>query len=165
MPKGPELPTRNEVAKILRYDPETGFFYRLNRKKGLRAGSLRSDGYRRLRVCGREIAEHRLAWLMHYGEWPKGWLDHIDGDPKNNRIVNLRLATPTLNAVNRRLNTNSTSGFRGVTWHAQCKRWQAQLGGKFRAYLGLFDCPAEAAAVVAAEIDRHYGADAWRAGR
>lgn len=37
-----------------------------------------------------KILAHRLSWLLYYGDWPEGDIDHIDGNPKNNKIENLR---------------------------------------------------------------------------
>jgi len=33
---------------------------------------------------------HRLAWFLYYGKFPNETVDHIDGDPSNNRIANLQ---------------------------------------------------------------------------
>lgn len=73
--------------------------------------------------------------------------DHIDGDPLNNRRENLRPATSSGNARNRRkgairLGVLCTSRYKGVTYHKGVRRWQAQICGR---YLGLFDCEEDAA--------------------
>lgn len=80
-------------------------------------------------------------------------VDHIDGDGLNNRRRNLRLATRSLNAQNRRVQ-EGTSLYRGVYWERRSKRWRAkaQLNGKFYS-LGLFRSEEQAAAA----------ASAWRA--
>lgn len=56
----------------------------------------------------------RVAWAMSKGEWPKGELDHIDGDPFNNKIENLRDVDHTTNGRNQRTPSNNTSGVCGV---------------------------------------------------
>jgi hypothetical protein len=68
------------------------------------------------------------------------YVDHIDSNGLNNKRQNLRYATPQQNSFNRRNAINNTSGFKGVCWNKDCKKWQAgiRINGK-RTYLGLFD--------------------------
>ena len=72
--------------------------------------------------------------------WPR--VDHRDGNGLNNCRYNLREATPAQNSKNRRLNKNSTSGFKGVGWDKRINRWYAriQVDGK-KERLGWFDGP------------------------
>lgn len=75
----------------------------------------------------------------------KDFVDHADNNPLNNRRVNLRLATVSQNAQNRKKPTNGTSEYKGVTWHKRCAKWQAAIkkDGK-NYYLGLYADPYEA---------------------
>ncbi len=108
---------------------------------GDRAGSQGKNGYRVIYVDGRPFKEHRLVWLLHYGTVPPV-LDHIDGDPSNNRVENLRVATPSENCRNSR--PKRRTGFRGVGQHSG--KWRARIetdeGSK---YLGHFLTAEEAA--------------------
>ena len=64
-------------------------------------------------------------------------VDHIDGDPLNNRRANLRLATHRENMHNSKKPAHNTSGFKGVCWNARVGKWLAYI--KFqgqRKYLG-----------------------------
>jgi HNH endonuclease/AP2 domain len=72
-------------------------------------------------------------------------VDHRDGDGLNNRRSNLRLATSSQNKCNQKRRKDNTSGFRGVVWDKQAKRWYAyiKLHGK-RKLLGRFHSPEEA---------------------
>ncbi len=65
--------------------------------------------------------------------------DHIDGNKLNNQISNLRVSNKQQNGANRGLNKNNTSGFKGVGWHKQAKKWRAHIdvSGKHRS-LGLY---------------------------
>lgn len=45
---------------------------------------------------------HRVVWALHYGKFPDGVIDHIDGDPSNNRLDNLRSVDQSENNINRR---------------------------------------------------------------
>jgi hypothetical protein len=72
---------------------------------------------------------HRLAWLHVHGCWPREGLhiDHVDHDGFNNRLNNLREATRSQNYFNQRTSGRNTSGYRGVSWHPQAKRWRAAV--------------------------------------
>lgn len=107
-------------------------------------------------VSGRQYKLHRLAWLMSYGDWPCGQIDHMDGNPLNNALTNLRLATNQQNQFNRGVGRANASGFKGVCWDKPKNRWRAQLcyNGK-SVFLGHHDTP-EAAASAYAEGAKRY---------
>lgn len=95
-----------QAAKELNYNPETGVFtwrttnpYR-SRFNGKVAGSPIPNGHIFIMFRGRNIYAHRLAWFIVHGEVPAGNIDHINRDPADNRIANLRLATFSQNSVN-----------------------------------------------------------------
>jgi len=76
-------------------------------------------------------------------------VDHINGDRKDNRRSNLRFVTCSENLQNRTaLSSNNTSGYRGVRWSSQAKKWSAQatVAGKFF-HLGFFVSRYDAAIV------------------
>lgn len=77
---------------------------------------------------------------------PDGPLDHINGDKLDNRIANLRRASPAQNSANTRGHPGSKSGLKGAHWHARRGRWTSQIrsGGK-RHHLGVFDNKEDAA--------------------
>lgn len=86
---------------------------------------------------------HRIIWVLMFGEIPSGMcIDHVDGDPFNNKASNLRLATCAQNAMNRGPQKNNTSGYKGVMFFKRDKKWHAQItvGGK-KKHLGYFDTP------------------------
>ncbi|WP_078410266.1 HNH endonuclease [Priestia abyssalis] len=76
-------------------------------------------------------------------------VDHYDLDPLNNTDENLREVTKAQNLQNRSLQSNNTSGYRGVCFHKKLKKWQANLriNGKYT-YLGVYETKEEAAEVV-----------------
>ena len=120
-----------ELRKDLRYDPETGDLIRLVTRDCVKAGDLagcRDDrGYRIVAIKGRTYWAHRVAWALHYGAWPTHQIDHRDLDKGNNRIANLREATPSQNHGNMAIYKSNTSGRKGVTWCKQRKKWHARI--------------------------------------
>lgn len=136
------------ARSIFDYDPATGVIVWKVRTGpraivGQRVGRVREkDGYRQVMHMGKMILEHRLAWLLHYGEWPENELDHRDGQRANNAIDNLRPATRTennRNALKRRRDLP-----KGVTL-ADGRYKAAIVANRKRTVLGFFDTPDEAA--------------------
>jgi hypothetical protein len=122
------------IRQRLSYEPETGEFTWLCNLKGsaarvgARAGCKRSDGYCSVVIDGRRIYSHRLAWMFEVGEIPDGMeIDHIDHNPSNNRISNLRLVTKTGNRKNRSRDSRNKSGVNGVHWAPHANAWSAQI--------------------------------------
>ncbi len=83
-------------------------------------------------------------------------VDHINGDPLDNRRDNLRITTRAQNGQNRRLNRNNTSGHRGVNFDTRAGRWRASatVAGRYH-HIGHFDTQNEAA-VAAREFRQEY---------
>ena len=72
----------------------------------------------------------RMTVLMHriINETPDGLeVDHIDSNGLNNQKNNLRNCTHAQNLRNQKKNKNNTSGFKGVFWKKDKKKWQASL--------------------------------------
>jgi hypothetical protein len=115
------------------------------RKIGQTFCSVTEKGYLRGSVNGKSYKAHRLIFLYHHGYMPLQ-IDHIDGNPANNKIENLREATSAQNNQNRKV-TNS-SGIKGVVWHKQSKKWVASICVNRRSvHLGSFLSIEEAALV------------------
>ena len=113
-------------------------------KVGQRAGSVLLDGYRQVRVNGKQYREHHLVWLLHNGRMPSGELDHINCVRDDNRIENLRECTREQNMQNRRFPMRGNRlGFLGVTRHYNKFRAVITCGGK-KTHLGLFPTAEEA---------------------
>ena len=103
-------------------------------------------GQSKSNLKNKKYLEHRLIWLYHYGEWPKEYIDHINGIRDDNRIENLREGTDQQNSFNRKSREGSTSKYKGVSWDKQNKKWRAQYSYKGKVYyLGRYECEEEAA--------------------
>ncbi len=140
-----------DVRAELRYDSDTGVFYRVHSGKGYHAGSVaghkRPTGYVRISVLSKLYYAHRLAWLYMTGEWPANEVDHINGDPSDNRWCNLRAATARENRGNTRAPKNNTTGVKGVHYYKNRGKWTAYVARNRRTKcLGYFDTIEEAAA-------------------
>lgn len=103
-------------------------------------GYMKDYGYMRVRCRGGQYYVHRIIWEMHNGHIPKGMeVDHINHVRTDNRIENLRLVSRLENCKNRKLNSNNTSGFNGVSWSKSDGKWLAYIYiNKKRIRLGLF---------------------------
>jgi hypothetical protein len=156
--------TAQQVRELFDYNSETGVLTRRTRVKGSnglgkQAGWTDDEGYWRVCVNGRNYLVHRLAWLYVYGAMPPKLVDHINGDPSDNRISNLRLADHALNNQNnRRAKSTKKSGtLIGVKWSQN--RWVARISvdGK-QQHIGRFQTEQEAhAAYVEAKRRLHPG--------
>jgi hypothetical protein len=78
-------------------------------------------------IMRRVYLAHRVAWAMHYGEWPEGVIDHINGDGLDNRISNLRSVGAAENGKNAKLSKNNRSGVPGVSITRE-GNWKARIG-------------------------------------
>lgn len=102
---------------------------------------VRDDGYVHGAINEKKYLKHRIVWFMHYGEWPNGGLDHINGDKTDNRIANLREATPSQNQYNR----PSLGKLRGAHYRKSDGMWQSSIRVENkRIYLGIFACADDA---------------------
>lgn len=145
--------TQNLLKELFDYK-DGNLYWKVTRgnkiKIGDRAGSLTDRGYRLIGINGKSYLAHRLIFLYHHRYLPE-FLDHIDGEPTNNDILNLREATQQENNRNKRKertkNDKPTSSiYKGVTWNKANRKWLVQIHidrkGK---YLGLFTSEIEAA--------------------
>jgi len=140
------------LKKILDYNPETGIFiWKINKgnnqvKTGQIAGFKHHKGYWCIGIDGKPYQAHILAWFYIYGEWPNKQIDHKHNIKDDNRINELRLATQSQNSANRSKTKNNKSGYKGVRWHKQHKKWYAEIMKDYKRYfIGLFNDPIEAA--------------------
>lgn len=148
------------VRELFDYDPESGVLIAKKRQKGRKFGKpvgCKSGNYLLAMVEGRLYKVHRLIFLWHHGYMPEV-IDHIDRNGMNNRIENLRAATPLQNTANRGLNRNNTSGFKGASYDKRRNRWAGQMMvNRKHVFLGYFDTPEDAHAAYVKATRELYG--------
>lgn len=148
--------TQSFLKTILKYNPDTGIFTWKSRSrehfrndKGWRtfhcrysnkkAGCSRKDGYSLICIGKKLFYAHRLAWLYMSGEWAEN-IDHINRNPSDNRICNLREVTRQENSRNLKLNINNTSGVMGVCWFKRDQLWMVSIRNMSKnMHLGYFE--------------------------
>lgn len=114
---------------------------------GREAFTMRSGGYRKGKVGGREVFAHRVVWKMQTGKCPQGEIDHIDGRRDNNAWHNLRVVCHGANMKNTRIRQDNSTGVAGVTIRNGRFCARVQSNGK-RYHLGYFVGLADAEAAV-----------------
>lgn len=138
--------TQARLKELLSYNPDTGIIIRLkrtsmNQKVGQVVGYVSRRKYLCAMIDGKTYQLHWLAWMLHYGEFPKLEIDHINGNATDNRIANLRDVNRKTNMQNEvKARKNSTSGYLGVRWRKDRNKWIAtiRVDGKAKK-LGSFD--------------------------
>lgn len=172
-------PTKETLDSLLMYTPETGKLHWKERPvsmftdgkqtavhnaaiwNGKNAGNEAfktpfASGHLTAAIFGKTFLAHRIVWKMAYGSDPNV-IDHIDGNPTNNRLENLRSVTQTDNTRNARLSKSSTSGHTGVSFDKRRNKWEAKIMvDRKKRFLGYFDT-IEEAAKARKEADAEYG--------
>ena len=168
------------LRELIHYEPETGkLFWLPRRPEFVGAGRNGSEieaqrfnaryagsealnsptrnGYLAGAIFARSTFSHRAAWALHYGQWPAGMIDHINGVRTDNRIANLRVVGPSGNAKNAARRKDNPSGRTGVYWHDGRKKWVAIIRGAGRTKgLGNYKNFADASAA-RDRAEREYG--------
>lgn len=151
------------VDSILAYNPANGKFtwkpgtYGHYQKPDA-VGSTDSNGYLSVEISGFSFMLHRLAWLVSTGDWPKGEIDHINGNRKDNRLCNLRDVCKGENQQNiGGARTTNTSGLIGAHWSKRKKKYCSEIRvSGARHFLGYFDTAEEASnAYLKAKAENH----------
>lgn len=130
--------------RLLRYEPETGDIkWRINEESAV---FFNAESRGHVHLFGQSWVATHVIWCCQFGQLPKGLIDHINGDPSDNRLANLRDVDHQANGENkRRAMSNNKSGFLGVDFHKKEGRWRATIKheGKKR-HIGYFDDPVAA---------------------
>jgi hypothetical protein len=156
--------TQARLKELLRYDPATGEWRRLQKRSQQPVGTTSGSGYRYILVDDRKYRASRLAWLYMTGAWPQV-IDHRNGNTVDDRFENLREVTQFENCHNRKRASNNTSGVKGVCFvparpgHHGCRaHWVAYIRVRNkRFHLGRFNSVEEAAAARRQAAEKEHG--------
>lgn len=170
-----EYLTQEILKELIYYDPDTGIFTWKERDvkwfkskgshaawntrfAGNQAGTVHigrnKEPYREIGIYYMLFKGHRLAVLYMTGKFPLEEVDHEDGNGLNNKWSNLREVSHLENSKNKRLQSNNSSGYSGVSYDNTKKKYLAKMGNE---HLGYFLTLEEAVLVrKEAEIKYNY---------
>lgn len=97
-------------------------------KEGQLAGRKGTRGYWQVKIKGKMYSLHHLIWWIHHGHKPR-YIDHIDGNPENNCIENLRECTLSENQRNSKLSRRNTTGVKNVFWNKNVQKYTVRING------------------------------------
>jgi len=129
---------QNDLKEMFDYDPSRGVLIHKHtvqggKQKGSLAGSPHNKGYLQICICRKKYLIHRLIWLYHHGKWPNQ-IDHINRNRSDNRIENLRECDYSQNHGNRSMQSNNTSGAKGVFFDRRDKAWMVYVAGQYKGW-------------------------------
>lgn len=114
-------------------------------------GYKRKDGYWLLSYGGKHLLAHRVVWMLNFGVIPEGLvIDHINRDPSDNRIENLRAVTTSVNNANSKVRSHCVSGEKHVAVDKRTGRFTVRIRRKS---YGTYGTLAEAIAIRDAVIN------------
>ena len=108
------------------------------------AGCLdKTTGYIRVGIGGQLLSAAKVAWYLWNKAWPLHFIDHINGNRADNRIINLRTVTPRMNAQNRV--EHRAGHLQGIAFQKRSGKYisRIHINGE-RKYLGQYNTPEEA---------------------
>jgi len=126
--------------------------------KGTEIGTTKPNGYKVAVVDTKMYRIHHLIWVYHHG-YKVPLIDHINRNPSDNRIENLRPCTRGQNQGN---STARKGKYKGVTFCKQTQRWRAQISIKHKGiHLGRYDNPEDAASAYNTAAKEYFGEFAY----
>lgn len=152
---------REYLIECFEYNPDTGILIWKERPRhhfqtlqawsrwntmyaGKRAGCKGDQGYRVVFLDGKRRKEHRLIWLIAYGDPVPDEIDHDNNIRDDNRLINLVASSDTHNVKNQRRRKNNTSGVNGV-YETRNGKWRASIRVNNRLHnLGTFPSKTDA---------------------
>jgi hypothetical protein len=119
-----------DIADFPKYEVSDTGLIRNKRSLQIRAPDINSRGYERLRVQQKSeycrIMVHRaVAKAFIPNPLKKACVDHIDGNPRNNKLSNLRWTTHSENMLNTKMKTTKkTTRYKNIIRQGDKYRWK-----------------------------------------
>ena len=121
------------------FDFENGRIFRLNKTFNTYelATSKLDNGYLRIGINKKSYLQHRLLYEKYHKIKLKEneEIDHINNIKNDNRICNLRISSSLQNKQNTNARKNNTSGFKGIVWRKDIKKWVAKYNYNKKSFL------------------------------
>jgi len=141
-----------DLRQLLSYNPDTGELIWLDRDEGYfkkptdakgwnkkyagtKAFQTLHYGYLHGHIFKRHYFAHRVAWAIHYGYWPTGQIDHVNGLRSDNRIENLRDVSHSDNQKNVKLRRDNKCGTPGIDWKKHASAWRVRVNREGKRHL------------------------------
>lgn len=102
---------------------------------------------------GKQYGAHRIIWALHHGRAPAGLIDHINGQPWDNRIDNLREVSYQQNRWNSKNTRANRTGYSNVR-EADGGGYQAYVTVNYQMHTSPVFDDAELAGLAAVEMAR-----------
>ncbi len=110
----------------------------------------RAKGY----MNGKSIYMHRIIMKLKNDQF----CDHKNGDPLDNRKENLRICSQAENQRNKKINIKNTSGFKGVVWIKDRKKWEVRIRRNYKnIFIGYFNDIIDAAIAYNHAAKKYHG--------
>lgn len=114
--------------------------------------------YKKIKIKNKSYVIHRIIFMMFHGYMPE-IVDHIDNNPLNNCIENLRPATKQQNNSNCKMRIDAKSSAKGVNWHKKQQKWTVRVSvNNKRENVGSFDNFELAELVATMAREKYHGA-------
>lgn len=129
--------TKELLHSIFEYKDGAIFWKKARKgtKAGDAAGYINKSGYLATQINGKRYKNHGIIYIMHYGNI-KYEIDHIDKNPLNNNIENLRDVTKSQNQWNKSKSSNNSSGFKNVWLDKKTNKWAVSVQKHRKSYWG-----------------------------
>lgn len=127
-----DLPEVEYLRKVLSYNEHSGdLTWKTKIANCTHVGALagwKSKKYLQITLAGKHYYVHRIIWKMVHGYLANTMqIDHINRNPLDNRLSNLRVVDQCTNLKNQSLPRNNSSGIIGVGFHAHSGLWKGTM--------------------------------------